>query len=223
MIRRITGRLEGVELAQTCAADVELDSGLVYEVLLPRYLAERLAAAGAGRSVTLHTRAYLEAVGQGTSFVPRLIGFEARRDRQFFELFTSVKGLGARKSLRCMTLEPATIAAAIAAKDTKALQQLPEIGKRLAETIVAELHGKVDSHLSPEDEARLSAAANGFIEHKPRPRAIEEAIETLEALGESRADAERMVDRVLAQTEPESLQTPDEIVAAALGARQPQV
>ena len=113
-----------------------------------------------------------------------------------------------------MAREPAGIAAWIAAKDAKSLQQLPEIGKRLAETIVAELNGKVDGWLSAEELTGLSAAS---IEPAARPPLIEEAIETLLALGESRSDAERMIDRALAGGE--SFDSPDAVVAAAFGVR----
>src|SRR5712671_6350629 len=87
---------------------------------------------------------YLEGQGQGTSFVPRVLGFATPREREFFELFTTVKGLGNKRALRALAREPVEIAGAIAEKNTRALQELPEIGKRLAETVIAELTGKVE-------------------------------------------------------------------------------
>lgn len=217
MIRKIAGRLDAVELGQSAAALIEIGSdGLTYEVLLPRYLADRLAADGIGGRIELHTRQYLEAVGQGTSFIPRLIGFATEADRKFFELFTTVKGLGNRRALRAMAQEPAVIAAAIAAKDAKALQRLPEIGKRLAETIIVDLTGKVDGWLGAGEIAGLNLAAAG-VEARSRPRAVEAAIDTLLALGETRGDAERMIDRVLATNPADSFDGPDGLVAAAFG------
>lgn len=61
----------------------------------------------------------------GEGSLPRLIGFEAARDRQFFELFTTVKGIGNRKALKAMAIEPAAIAALIVAKDAKARPNYP--------------------------------------------------------------------------------------------------
>ncbi|MFI4898548.1 MAG: Holliday junction branch migration protein RuvA [Phycisphaerales bacterium JB059] len=214
MIRRITGRLEGAT-ETACEISVEA-TGLTYEVLLPRYLCEETLSR-TGETVTLHTRQHLEAQGQGTSFIPRLIGFEAPADRAFFELLTSVKGLGARKALRALAIEPAQIARAIAARDAKALQKLPEIGKRLAETIIVELHGKVDAYLTPDETAALNDAS---IELRPAPSlppAAEEAVSALMALGEHRESAERKVERARALVGADA--GTDELVAAAFGQR----
>ena len=98
---------------------------------------------GLGVRMSFHTLQYLEAQGQGTSFIPRTIGFGSRREREFFELFTSVKGLGNKRATRALAEEPALIAQGIAARDVKALQRLPEIGKKLAETIILELRDKI--------------------------------------------------------------------------------
>eukprot|EP00913_Durusdinium_trenchii_P005960 g5572.t1 len=191
MIRRIAGRLDGA--TDTSCEITPEGSGLSYEVLLPRYLAER-AVERVGEIITLQTRQHLEAQGQGTSFIPRLIGFETPEERAFFELLTSVKGLGARKALRALAIEPAQIARAISSRDARALQKLPEIGKRLAETIIVELHGKVDGFLTPG-----------------------EAVSALMALGETRDGAERKVERARALVGAEA--GTDELVAAAFGQR----
>lgn len=189
MIRRISGTLERVEGS---AALVQVEgSPIVYEVLLPAHLAERLADLHGPRPVIFHTMQLLEGLGQGTSFVPRLLGFASESDRRFFELFTTVKGVGNRKALRAMAQDPAWIATAIARKDAKSLQELPEIGKRLAETIVAELHGKVDRFLIDDLDDLATIEINSL------PPAAEEAVSALVALGQPRADAERMVARAV--------------------------
>ena len=189
MIRRISGTLERVEGS---AALVQIEGlPILYEVLLPAHLAATLAELHGPRPVTFHTMQLLEGLGQGTSFVPRLIGFTSESDRRFFELFTTVKGIGNRKALRAMAQEPAWIASAITRKDAKALQELPEIGKRMAETVVAELFGKVDAYLLGDlDDPAM-------IESRSLPPAAEEAISALVALGQQRADAERMVARAI--------------------------
>jgi hypothetical protein len=94
------------------------------------------------------------------------------------------------------TPTPAAIARAIATKNVKALVELPEIGKRMAETIIAELNGKVDVFLAASEIEQLDRAA----ESKPiaRGTAEEEAIEALIALGEQRPEAERKIAKVAA-------------------------
>ncbi len=190
MITRLTGVLESLNGVRAAVAP---DGGAIaYEVLVPAYLGERLAGQ-VGKSVTFATLQYFEGQGQGASYTPRLIGFASLQDRAFFELFTTVKGIGNRKALRAMAVEPARIAGAIVSKDAAALQRLPEIGKRLAETIIAELSGKVDAYLSPADGAEIEARSRG----EAASPAVEEAIAALVALGEAPGDAERLVGRAI--------------------------
>lgn len=221
MIRAISGELLSIDPGPPAAALVRPpDSGLTFEVLLPGYLAERLGSQTSS-IVELQTRHLLEGVGNGSSFVPRLIGFGSPLERSFFDRFTAVKGLGTKKALRALVVEPPIVASAIMRRDAKELTRLPEIGKRLADTIIAELHGKIESHLTQAEAAGLNAAASGAsgsIEAKSRTTAAGEAIATLQALGDTRAEAERKVDAVLGAT-PELAEagTADAIVAAAFG------
>lgn len=211
MICRITGTIVSVE-GPAVVLEASGSPGLCYEVLAPAYLAARLAGS-IGQPVTLTTIQYLESQGQGSSFIPRLIGFQSQSDRRFFEVFITVKGIGNRKALRAMAVEPARIARAIAGRDVGALKELPEIGKRLAETIVAELTGKVDVFLSSGEVAAMDAAIKPARSIASGPH--EEAIEILVALGETREQADRRVSlaeaRALAngQREPSATQLVD--------------
>jgi len=209
MIERIEGKLASIE-----GAEAVIEPGgwpMSLRVLLPAYLTGRLADR-AGEAVEFRTLCYLEGQGQGTSFVPRLVGFATAAERRFFELFTTVKGVGSRKALRAMAAEPAVIARAIAGRDAKALVALPEIGKRLAETIIAELDGKVASFLSTAElddalEVAQRAPAGGLT------GSGSEAMAALMALGESPESAERMVRAAMA-IEPKP-GTTDELIQAA--------
>jgi len=190
MITRLTGQIERVD---GLSLVIGLPGGaLAYQVLVPAYLAERLAGqvGQVGQPITLSTLEYLESQGQGSSFIPRLVGFQTDSERRFFELLTTVKGIGNRKALRAMSIEPARIAAAIQSRDTRALTQLPEIGKRMAETVVAELSGKVAAFLTAAEVKSL----HGVSPYAPNPLG-EDAVEALQALGESRGDAETLVAR----------------------------
>ena len=144
MIARITGILddvgEGYVLLRT-------SGDLTYHVMVSSYTAARLAVS-IGHRLTLHTVHYIQAEGQGTTLHPRLAGFLTLHDKAFFELFTTVKGIGPRKALRAMAIACSQIAVAIADRDAAFLQSLPEIGRRMADTIIAELSGKVDGFLS---------------------------------------------------------------------------
>jgi len=217
MITRITGKLEAVD---GLSASIALSGGEVaYQVMVPAFLAVRLTNQ-LGTTLTLSTFQYLESQGQGSSFIPRLIGFQSAQDRAFFELFTTVKGIGNRKALRAMAIEPALIAQAVVARDAKSLTKLPEIGKRMAETVIAELNGKVDAFLTPDELSRLDTAAAA------RPQPIEDPIaeQTLMALvtlGETRADAEQLVQRALtrARRDGVTLSSPDALLELVFSAR----
>ena len=197
MIAKITGRLE-----QVCAGSalVDVGGGIGYEVLVPSADVERLSRL-CGQEVVLHTIHYVEGDPSRGAAAPRLVGFLSASDRDFFKVFTTVKGIGARRALRALARPVAEVAAAVSAKDAGFLTALPEIGKRTAEQIIAELHGKVD-------EFAGEAAAIGEEGELPEPGA--EAVAVLVQLGERRGDAAALVRRVLAVA-PE-LEAPEAII-----------
>ncbi|MEX2672208.1 MAG: Holliday junction branch migration protein RuvA [Phycisphaeraceae bacterium] len=208
MICKIEGLLETMGEG---SARVRVEGGLTYEVLLPAFAAARLGGS-LDQVVTLYTVHYLEGSAQGNSFVPRLAGFIAEVDRDFYQLMTSVKGIGPRKALRAMSLPPAQIASAIADRDVKTLQSLPEIGKRMAETIVATLHGRVDKLLDGAAAARSQSTpgqpeAVGAGSSSSPSRA---ALEILLQLGENRSQAVQWIDQILIKR-PE-LDDPQELI-----------
>jgi len=198
MIARVTGRLEEVS---GDGVVVDAGNGLWYELLVPACDLNRLSRL-VGQNVVLHTIHYLEGDPSRGGQTPRLIGFASQADRDFFRVFTTVKGIGVRKALRALVRPVQEVAAAIQGKNAEFLVALPEIGKRTAETIIAELHGKVD------DFAGAAAAAPAEI-----PEAAEEAIAVLVQLGERRADAMALVERVLAVA-PE-MDSPETIIQQA--------
>jgi Holliday junction DNA helicase RuvA len=201
MIARITGRLE--EVADGSAL-VDCGAGLWYEVLVPACEVEHLSRR-LGQDVVLHTLHVIEGDPSRGAVTPRLIGFAAETDRAFFRTFTKVKGIGVRKALRALARPVSEIAAAIETKDAAYLTSLPEIGKRTAEQIVAELSGKVAEFAGP--AARPGQPVEAL------PEAGEEAVAVLVQLGERRADAVALVDRVLAVAP--DLTSPEAIIQQA--------
>lgn len=189
MLARLRGTLESLD---GHAADLALGPGLAVTVLLPAYLAADLLPLQ-GHAVTLHTHLYLESHNQGAHLAPRLLGFASPAERQFFELLTSVKGIGPRKALRAMARPAPHIAAAIVRKDARALTELPEIGKRLAETIVLELHQKAAPFADPAHLAAPDARPAPLAQGPPPGTPEADAVEALVALGESRDHAAHRV------------------------------
>ncbi len=220
MIARIRGRLVGLSKD---SALLELGSGLTYEVLLPSFSIGRLGGR-LDQEIELQTLHYLEGQNQGATMLPRLAGFETVADREFYQLFTTCKGLGNRRALRALALPTGQIASAIVDRDASLLQSLPEIGKRLADTIIATLTGKVDAYVSvtsvptpepgtpgtpaPGSAGSTRAAASGG---RPGQNAmIREALAALVNLGENRVQALQWIEQaVYGNNPPESV---DELI-----------
>ncbi|MEO0476480.1 MAG: Holliday junction branch migration protein RuvA [Planctomycetota bacterium] len=210
MIARITGQL--VDL-QNDTALIEASPGIVHELLLPAFVTQRLAPS-LGQTVTLHTLHFLEGQNQGALFLPRLAGFLTPADKAFYQLMTTVKGIGHRRALRALVLPTDQLACAIADRDIKLLQTMPEVGKKTAETIALTLRDKVDEFLNaprvstPGDpdvvDVAPSAPAGGSLARG--------AVEALVTLGEDRARALAWVDQVMQSDErPETI---EELIAA---------
>ena len=187
MISALTGELHRIEEDR-----IHLQvGGMLFELLVPSADVSELRASR-GQTLTVHTIFYLGGDPSRGGLEPTLIGFIRANDRQFFEIFTTVKGIGPRTALKALTVPVGEIARAIEEKETRFLVGLKGIGKRTAELIVAELAGKV---------VRF---ATGPIGSKPAPAAIvarrpeieEDAIAGLMALGERRPDAEHLLERV---------------------------
>ena len=187
MIAALTGRLIRAD-----EGHVQVECGpLVYELLTPAVDAPDLAAA-IGQPVTFHTIFYLGGDPTRGGLEPTLIGFLRPDDKRFFELFTTVKGIGPKKALKALAVSVGEIASAIEGKDTRFLIGLPEIGKRTAEQIVAELSGKAKSFAV----AHLAGAKGARPATVRRDAAADDALAALVALGERRSDAEALLERV---------------------------
>ncbi len=215
MIVRLRGTVEGVEGNQVVVR-VSGQEGVWIEVHAPVVVAHELLAR-LGDEVELHTVTILEQSAQGTTITPRLLGFLRAEEKRLFELLTTVKGLGPRRALRAMALPAGDIARAIADGDAATLKTLPEIGKRLAETMIVDLREKA------QPLATGAPGPGGVVEPKAAPgraAALGEeaarAIDALVRLGETRTGAEERVRRVLARDDAPT--NADTILAAAFAA-----
>jgi Holliday junction DNA helicase RuvA len=165
--------------------------GVGYEVLVPAGLINDMLKRLNLPETRLYTLQYLEGSAGMGNLVPRLIGFVSPADKEFFELFTSVDGIGNRKALRAMAAPPGEIARAVEARDTARLSELPEIGKRTAEKIIAALNGKLGKFAFPGAGAAAGAARPAL------PQFAADALEVLVQLGERPGDAQEMIGRAL--------------------------
>jgi Holliday junction DNA helicase RuvA len=197
MISHLRGRLVR---KNESSSSVEIDVGGVwYEVELPAFVWRALEEHALGEPIELETYYFVTA----NAPIPRLIGFQREVERGFFKKLVTVPNVGPTTATKALLFSVSTIASWIEAGDTVSLARLPGIGKRTAETIVAQLRGKVTEEALLADE-RFAAG------EPPRPieasDVLRDAVDALVALGYSRTEAERLVQQVAAGGEPASVQ-----------------
>ena len=172
--------------AESSTAWIEV-GGVGYEVLIPAFAHGWIASEPAGEELKLFTYYHVSE----RQPAPLLIGFQHHQEREFFRKFINVPEVGPQKAVKALTFPVSEIARWIEAEDIAALRQLPGIGQRLSQTIVANLHGK----LTQEALLRSDGAA------PPARGAIsalyEDAVDALEALQYSHREAERLVTATL--------------------------
>ncbi len=188
MISRIRGIVREVSELQLL---LEVN-GISYEIFVPpsvlRALPERLGPDGDIELVTFHYQ-QLD-VGRG---IPVLIGFLNEIEREFFERFITVAGIGPKAALKALTQPIAVIAQAIDEGDLVLLKSLPGIGDQRAREIVAKLQGKVGKF-----GLIQTAKADGLPGTAQAPSAVEEeALAVLLRLEYKKPEAKQMIQTAL--------------------------
>ncbi|MBX3417592.1 MAG: Holliday junction DNA helicase RuvA [Pirellulaceae bacterium] len=188
MICKLTGNLLhlGEEVATIAVEPFE------YQVLIPDFTRRHLQAL-VGSPISLHTIHYLEGNPQkGGRMVPRLVGFLSEVEREFFEQFCSVDGVGVKKALRAMVRPVQDIAKAIEQQDFKSVSTLPGIGAAMSERIVAKLRRKMGKF------ALLVSRDESGIVDQAQHSVVDDTYLILCSLGHSEADARQLLDAALA-------------------------
>jgi len=167
-------------------------SNLYYELMIPSGLYDELKQSRDNdMEIMLYTISYIEAGDRKSNHYPRLIGFTRLIDKEFFQLFTTVSGMGFKKGLKSLTLPIKEIATAIETKEPATLVRLPGIGRRLADKVIAELNGKMARFALSKGEVPLTTA------HREQADTFDEAVEILVQLQYNQAEAQKLVDKAL--------------------------
>jgi holliday junction DNA helicase RuvA len=162
--------------------------GLSYEVFIPACVMQRLdSAMGADGKISLLTYHYYQ-VDQAKS-LPILIGFLNQVEKDFFEIFITVSGIGPRAALKALNKPISLIAKAIDEGDLASLRSLPGIGEQRAKEIVAKLQNKVGKFGLIQDRATGAKAITKNLS--------EEALDVLLQLEYKRNEALGMIKKVL--------------------------
>ena len=185
MITKITGKL--LRLADD-SATLAIEP-FEYDVSVPEYTRRQLQSQ-LGEVVSLHTIHYMDGDPSRGRMTPRLVGFISEVEREFFEMFCSVDGVGPKKALRAMGRPVQDISVMIEDQDAKGLSSLPGVGAATAERIIAKLRRKMSKF------ALLVAAKQEYSAEVKRD-VVEETYSALLTLGHSSPDARRLLDDVL--------------------------
>lgn len=182
MIYQIKGQLVKKEENR-----VIIDSGgLLYEIHIPKTVYRSLNHSK-GETVELIIYHYLNI--DKNRGIPVLIGFTEELQRDFFEKFIGVSGVGPKAAIRAFDKPIAVIAKAIEEGDVDFLQTLAGIGKQRAKQIVAHLQDKVGRFALIKDNEEVSVPKKSELMH--------EAKEVLKRLQYSAKESEEMIKRAL--------------------------
>ena len=185
MITRISGQLLRLD---DDSATVGIDA-FEYQVFIAES-SRRPLQAQLGQPTSLHTIYYHDGDPSRGRVTPRLVGFLSEVEREFFEMFCSVDGVGAKKALRAMVRPVQDIAVMIEEQDVKGLSSLPGVGAATAERIIAKLRRKMSKF------ALLVARQEPYAADVQRD-VVEETFNALRTLGHSEADSRRLLDGAL--------------------------
>lgn len=184
MITKITGKLVALFDERAILASGPFE----YEILIPDYTRRQLQGE-MQKEVSLHTIEYFDGNPMQGRMVPRLLGFLSEVEREFFDLFCSVDGVGSKKALRAMVRPVREIASAIEDQNVKMLSSLPGIGPATAERIVAKLRRKVPKFALMVDRGDSEITEETL-------DIIAETFEALLSLGHTESEARRLIDAV---------------------------
>jgi Holliday junction DNA helicase RuvA len=182
---KIAGRKEGVLIVNV--------GGMCYEVMVPIAVMKAMGNLHELSEVDLVTYHYFQM--NQSSGVPVLIGFQNDIEKEFFEKFISVSGIGPKAACRALAEPFSAIAGAIDAGDESFLKGLPGIGSRKAAEIVAKLKGRVGKYGLIRDEGRRTSDEGEGRVTSGELRS--EAIEILLQLQYKKNEAEDMISKAI--------------------------
>ena len=162
-------------------------SGISYEVYIPTAVMRGFDGQLVKDSkVSLVTYHYYQT--DPSKSIPILIGFSSRIEKEFFEKFITVSGVGPKAAVRALSQPIPEIAQAIDGANLSYLKSLPGIGEQRAKEIVAKLQGKMGKFGLMRSPGGCSEGAAS-----PTADAREEALEVLVQLQYKKEEARDMI------------------------------
>lgn len=191
------GRLRGVLLEKQPPAILIDVQGVGYE--LEASMSTFYNLPECGETITLHTHLVVREDAQ------LLYGFFSSSERLMFRTLIKISGVGPKLALTILSgMSAEDFSRCILDGDSKALTQLPGVGKKTAERLVVELKDRIDK----DDAIKLPGAAAN-IERQASP--VNDAVSALISLGYKAQQASQMI-----RTMDVEGKSTEEIIRAAL-------
>jgi Holliday junction DNA helicase RuvA len=178
-------------------------NGLFYEIIVPSSVFQRVEET-TDKDGNIHLITYHYFQISPSSGTPILIGFINEVERDFFQQFIKVSGIGPRAAVKALEKPISDITRAIDEGDIQYLKTLPGIGIQRAKEIVAKLQGKVGRFGLIQDK-RTTRQDKGSV-----PLWQEEALEVLLQLQYKRHEADHMIQKALGRSA--SISTTEELL-----------
>ncbi len=174
--------------------------GVGYEVVCSGAAFSRLSGVKPDEDGEVYT--YMQVREDGVT----LFGFADVQEKSLFLKLVSVQGVGPKVAISVLSsMRPSDVSEAIATADVKRLSAVKGLGKKTAERIVLELHGKIsaDELLGSEGTVRTVALP---------AEEDDDAVSALMGLGFTRQESVRAVERAKGT----GAKTVEEIISAVL-------
>lgn len=157
-------------------------NGVGFNVIMPLLDINKLPEVGS--EAMIYTYLYVR------EDVMDLFGFSNKESISYFKKLISVSGVGPKAAIALLSaLTPSELALAIISSDSKAIGKAKGIGPKMAQRIVLELKGKVET----EDAI---AAHDGIVAESYKPTVDASAVNALIALGCSPSEAQKTVMQI---------------------------
>ena len=199
MIYSLRGALRTLTENQRAVLDV---GGVGYEIYLPAFVHQEFTRRGANIGDEVEFEIYYHVTERQPR--PILVGFLDAFQKAFFERIITVEGIGPLKAISALDMPPADAIRAIEAGDVGTISQLPGIGQRVAQKIIATLQGKMGFADLPMPDAGAGAKVG-------EPNVQAEAIQALIALQYRANEARRTVNEIM-QSNPEAAKDVESIL-----------
>jgi Holliday junction DNA helicase RuvA len=191
------GRLKGILLEKQPPAILVDVQGVGYE--LEASMSTFYHLPECGETITLHTHMVVREDAQ------LLYGFFSPSERLMFRTLIKISGVGPKLALTILSgMSAEDFSRCILEGDSKALTQLPGVGKKTAERLVVELKDRIEK----DDSIKLPGATTPLEKHE---NPVNDAVSALISLGYKAQQASQMIRNMDVEGK-----STEEIIRAAL-------